>query len=157
MKKVRLESRSRKKRVLPVRRYVTDKIVTNATSCGHEHSSRLYEANSCHFSGTFHGISEMHQYLASAVFASGEIVSRRVAKPLLTFQPDSFHKKSHNHSLRLLDYMNVFRRHTLKNRNEVYIDGQTAETKPFCENSRRIINCQTSSRSFISHYFYCSS
>ena len=76
-------------------------IVTNATSCGHGHSSRLYEANSRHFSGTIYRISKMPQCLASAVFASDEIVSKRVAKTLLTCQSDSFHrkKKSHNHSL----------------------------------------------------------
>ena len=93
------------------------------------------------FSGTIYGISKMPQCLASAVFASGEIVSKRVAKTLLTCQSDSFHrkKKSHNHSLKLLDHMNwntrrfpsPYSKKSEFTSNGIYIN----QTKPFNENS----------------------
>ena len=48
----------------------------------------------------------MHQCLTSEVFASGEIVTKRVSNTLLTFQWDSFHRnKSPNYSPKLLDHM----------------------------------------------------
>ena len=82
----------------------------------------------------------MPQCLASAVFASDEIVSKRVAKTLLTCQSDSFHrKKSHNHSLKLLDHMNwntrrfpsPYSKKSEFTSNGIYIN----QTKPFNENS----------------------
>ena len=54
----------------------------------------------------------MGQYLASAVFASNEIVSITWNKTL-----------------------GVFRSLALRSRDGISIDGQTAETKPFSENS----------------------